>query len=82
MSAETLLARALDRYVRRGGNRADGIERLADSLSLGNAGNIASALVYWGFATERGAEAIADAVADIGMGALYGNRVGEWRVSA
>lgn len=70
--AESLLRAAHARHVAKGANPAESVAQLADVLtSAGNADSLAHALVYLGYATERGADRLAAAVQGIGMSELH-----------
>lgn len=72
LDAESLIRAAHARHVAKGANPAESVAQLADTLtSAGNADNLAHALVYLGYATERGAERLAAAVQGVGMSELH-----------
>lgn len=60
LAAGTATDRALERYTRKGGNRADGARIIADALAQGY--GLAADLWYYGFTTRPAAE---QAAADI-----------------
>lgn len=62
MTKSEATAKAISRYVKGGGNEQRGREILAEELRQFAPQHLPISLVYWGFATVRGADALAAAL--------------------